>query len=133
MEQKTLIHWDSSYSIGVKEIDEQHKKLIDIINRLYSGFLSAQANKIIGDILQEVYDYTKFHFDYEEGLLTKNKYPTLREHKEEHEKFVSKTKEYLESHKKGSRVLTYEVMNFLRKWLVEHIAEEDKKYVSYLK
>ena len=133
MQQKILIHWDSSYSIGVKVIDEQHKKLIDIINKLYSGFLNAEANKILGDILQEVYDYTKFHFDFEENLLTKNQYPKLKEHIEEHEKFVGKTKEFLEIQRKGSKVLTYEVMNFLRKWLLEHIAEEDKKYVSYLK
>lgn len=129
---KILINWGDVYCIGNEEIDKQHKKLVDIINKLYTAFLRAEANQAVSLILEEMVDYTKYHFAYEEGLLKKISFPTLTEHIALHQKFVKRTQEFIQEHKQNSGVLSYDIMNFLRKWLMEHIADEDRKYVGYL-
>ncbi len=128
-----LINWSDVYVIGHDIIDKQHEKLVNIINKLYDAFLQGNANDIVGEVLQEMLDYTKEHFVYEEEVLRKMSYPKLKEHIKIHEGFVEKVKGYLVSYEKGKSLLSYEIMNVLRKWLMEHIGEEDKLYVKYLK
>ena len=128
-----LITWSPDYSVGNEEIDSQHKKLIEIINTLHDGMKAGKGKVILGDILDELTNYTGFHFAVEEKLFEKYNYPDTITHKQAHADMVERVLEFREGYVKGSSLLTLEIMNFLRDWLVNHIAKSDKNYSAYFK
>ena len=130
---KKLIIWSDAYSIGFKKIDEQHQRLVELINTLYDAFLSAKANDVIGDILDSMIKYTENHFKYEENIFQRINYPKKDEHKELHGLFLVKTLEFKQKFIAGTTTVSYETMYFLRDWLLKHIQGEDVKYVKYFK
>ena len=77
-----LITWDDKkYSVSVPSIDIQHKKLVDLINKLHNGMMTGTAKSLIKEIITELVDYTKTHFKYEEELLIKCGYDEFEQHK----------------------------------------------------
>ncbi len=126
-----LLTWNDSYSVKIKDIDLQHQKLIDLINELHDGMKSGQGSAVLGKILNELVNYTKFHFAFEEKLFEKYVYPDARTHKREHEDLVKQVLDYKESFDAGKSVLTIDIMNFLRDWLTKHISGSDKKYTPF--
>ena len=127
-----LITWNSTYSVNVKEIDLQHQKLIALINQLHDGMKAGKGKEIIGKILSDLADYTKFHFGYEEKLFDQTKYPDTMVQKRQHSDLVKQVVNYISKFQKGEAILTMELMNFLKDWLMNHIVATDKKYTSFL-
>ncbi len=78
-------------------------------------------------------NYVKTHFAFEEGLLTKNNYPELKQHKLEHETFVKKILEEAKNFETGKQFVPNHFVRFLRDWTLEHIAVSDKKYALFFK
>ncbi|NJK87318.1 MAG: hemerythrin family protein [Bacteroidales bacterium] len=117
--------------MGVEVIDKQHKKLFDLINILYHSFMNKTSDEKLNDVLKELLEYTKYHFEAEEKMLMEHGYPQLKEHISTHEAFVGKVIEFRHSHRKGGSI-TMTVMNFLRKWLSDHILEADRDYIKYI-
>ncbi len=126
-----FFQWTPELSVGIQDIDLQHKKLVDLINRLYDAIKSRQAGQILETILADLVDYTVTHFTYEEMFLDKNGYPELAAHKPKHNNFVAKIKQYMEDHKSGKLFLSTEIMDFLKDWLTSHIMGTDKEYAKY--
>ncbi|NOZ47817.1 MAG: hemerythrin family protein [Chlorobi bacterium] len=133
MEKKSLITWTEEYELGYNTIDEQHKKLVEIINNLYNAFVEAHAMDVISEILNEMLDYTAYHFKTEEDFFVKNNYPEMENHNKEHRLFVEKTKGFINKYSTQDANLTYDVMNFLRGWLLAHIQGSDREYSRYFK
>lgn len=129
---KTLIPWTDNFIIDSSIIDLQHKKLIDLINKLYSAFLEGQANNILSSIIDELADYTIYHFKEEEDFFERINYYRKDIHKKQHADFVQTVLDFKTKLSKHDVGLSYEIMNFLRDWLQKHILEADKKYVPYL-
>ena len=129
---ENLINWNESYSVGNSEMDEQHKKLIAIINKLFKSFKEGNAQNILSDILQEMIDYSNFHLNSEEKLLFKYDYPHKEEHEAKHQSFRNKTEELKELLKKGSEDAHYELIEYLKNWWTNHILVEDMKYSKFL-
>jgi hemerythrin len=127
-----LIEWNPAYSVKVETFDEQHKKLIDLINQLHEAMKSGQGVTVIGIVLQSLINYTDIHFTGEINLMQANGYPDLARHQAEHEKFVKELVEFQQKYQDGSALLTMEVLSFLTDWLVNHIQGEDKKYSPFL-
>ncbi len=130
----TLFEWDEEkYSVGVDEMDEHHKKIIDLINEMHSAMKEGEGNEKVGEILEEMRSYTDYHFKAEERYLEKNDYPSgkLKEQEDQHQKYVEKIEEYQDKIEEGSLSLSMEVMNFLKDWLSNHILEIDMKYKEY--
>ncbi|MCF6365326.1 MAG: bacteriohemerythrin [Bacteroidales bacterium] len=132
-EKKVLIRWNSTYELGHKEIDEQHMKLVDIINDFYNAFATAQAHEKIGGIIGELVNYTVFHFTAEEEIFKNSTYPETEQHIKTHKEFVDKLKKYHQEVKDGNMTTTYDLMTFLRDWLLEHIMGTDKNYLPHIK
>ncbi len=130
---REIIKWMPNYSVGSPLIDEQHKKLINLINKLYDAFLRNDHKDKILEIIEEMEEYTQFHFKTEEELFRKAGYSESTEHMKEHRDFEKKVVEFKEKYNKNKGALTYEVMSFLRNWLNNHILVTDKKYVEELK
>ena len=127
----TLIEWSEEYSVNCSEIDEQHKVLFDLINQLYSKFSDTDKDTIL-DILNELYKYTDEHFRTEEVLFDIYKYPYTEEHKKEHKDFVDKVAEFTKKFEEGDEMLTFDILFFLKDWIIEHILYSDRKYIDYL-
>ena len=127
-----LFPWKDTYNVNVGIVDSQHRVLVDLINELHHAMMSRSGKEQMGKILANLVSYTESHFKAEEGILLANQYPDLANHKIEHERFVKTIKEYQTKFQKNELGLTIEVMDFLKKWLVEHIMGVDKKYVPHL-
>ena len=114
-------------STGISEQDNQHKKLIELINQLNDGMQAGKGADILGKVLSELVNYTVFHFGYEEKLMTQHKYEDTPAHQAEHVKFVQTAGDFKKKFDSGSAVISVEIMNFLRDWLTNHIMKTDKK------
>jgi len=126
-----LIEWNNQYSVGLNLLDDQHKKLFQLLNTLHDAMKNGKGRDLLGKTLDELISYTVTHFRTEEELFDKHKYVGAIKHKAEHAEL---TKQAVDLKKRfdGGAVLTLEVMNFLRDWLNTHIMGSDKKYSSAL-
>jgi hemerythrin len=127
-----LIDWNNNYSVKVREIDEQHKKLVLMINVLHSSMKEGKGREIIGEILDELVKYTVYHFSFEESLFAKFGYADMRNHVSQHNNLVEKVKDFVAKYQSGSSIVTIELLNFLKDWLTNHIVGADKQYSAFL-
>ncbi len=128
------IVWNDTFSVHVPEIDDQHKKWIDIINELHDTLMRQQGKvllRITGETFRAMEEYSRFHFDYEEEYMRKINYPGLERHKQEHDDFRIKIVGYQKELEAGDLILNSEVMKILMNWLTQHILTQDKGYSSY--
>ena len=128
----TFFKWKDEYSVGIQKIDDQHKKLVEIINDFYTAFTENKTKEKMGDILNLLTDYTQYHFTTEEQYFIDSGYQETKEHVEEHEKFTKTVVGFVKDYQAGSSAVTYKLMSFLRNWLQNHILKEDKKYSEHL-
>ena len=128
-----LIEWKESYSVNVTEIDNEHKKLIELINNLHEAMMSGKSKEVMGKILDELIQYTLYHFATEEKFFDKYNYPESEIHKKQHADLVEQVAALQKKFKGGERVLTIDVLNFLKDWLNDHIIGSDIKYAHFLK
>jgi hemerythrin len=126
-----LITWRDSYSVKVPSIDEQHKKLIDLINRLHDAMSSGQGKAVLGGVVAELVAYTRTHFTYEESLMSRAIYPQLTAHRAAHRSLIEKVGGFT-AQVGADATTTIEMMTFLRGWLMEHIQKEDMAYSDSL-
>ena len=126
------IEWSPEYNVHIDKIDEQHKKLVGIINKLYESLADdARAKEFIGKVIEDLLDYTRYHFGAEEDLMKNSGHPNFLKHKAEHDSFVKKVLEFNESYEKGLiLVLRSDIIRFLRDWLLHHILTVDKNDFS---
>jgi len=122
-----LITWSNMLSTGIGEQDTQHKKLIELINQLNDAMQAGHGADVLGKVLNELVNYTVFHFGYEEKLMGQHKYEDTPAHKLEHTKFVQTVGDFKKKFDSGNAVISVEIMNFLRDWLTSHIMKTDKK------
>ncbi len=128
-----LITWTEALSVKIDSIDTQHKKLVDLINALHDAMKNGKGKEAIGATLDEVINYTQYHFKYEEDLMKKAGYEDLLNHKSAHDQLTRQVMDLNERYKSGNTAITVEVMNFLREWLNNHINGTDKKYSMQLR
>ena len=127
------VEWDNSLSVGVEAIDNDHKDLIELINKLFEAINTQYSNEILEEAFASLNHYVKDHFTHEEALMKKYQYPNLEEHILLHQGFVNelpKMKEKLFS--AGSYKTALNVYQFLADWLINHIIKEDLKYTQYI-
>lgn len=128
---KNLIDWTDDLSVGIEEIDEQHKILVGLLNRLYQAIITRTDNSVMNEILHELTEYTVVHFAVEESLMRIFDYPDYEEHKHHHQELTQQVFELKNKVKSGKTSVSMEVLNFLRHWLTNHIQMEDKRYSPF--
>jgi hemerythrin len=122
------ITWPEELNTGINVIDEQHKRIVTYINDLDDA-KSAGDTKKVGDVIDELVDYTVSHFAFEESLMEQANYPFLSPHKKVHELFVRRVGKFVERYKDGEDI-TDELHTMLSKWLINHIRNEDADYAN---
>jgi hemerythrin len=127
-----LLIWNQGMSVGVRVLDEDHKKLIAMINELHASMMEGHSNEVVGGVLRRLANYTVEHFQREEKLFAETGYPNAAAHKREHEKLKSQVMAEIQKFQAGTVGLGMETLNFLRDWLKHHIQESDKAYSAHL-
>jgi hemerythrin len=127
----TIMTWSDALSVNIKEIDDQHKKLVSMVNQLHAAMLKGEGKTVVGPILAELTAYTVYHFSTEEEYMEKYAYPNLHSHRLEHQRFVKRVGEFKTSYDAETIGLSNEVMHFLADWLKDHIQGTDKKFSPY--
>ncbi len=127
----SLISWSDSYSVRVASFDEQHKKLIVLIDELYHAMKQEKTKDVMENLLKELAKYTVYHFKGEEELMLQYNYPEMVTHKKEHDVFVKMITDYQDQFIAGKKTISLELFNFLCDWLINHINGTDKKYGAF--
>lgn len=128
-----LTQWCSEYSLGIDEIDGQHKGLINCISALESSIENPDEKQrwaAVHYAIVQLSDYTRIHFTVEESVMRVLGYPGLDAHIAQHGVFVAYLKE-MERKSITHDVREEEIVSFLRKWLLNHILVDDKNYATY--
>ena len=127
-----FFNWDAKFSVGVASVDEQHKKLVGMVNTLYDAMQVGKANDVIGKLLSDLITYTKTHFADEEKLMQTNGYPDFAAHKQLHDALTKQVIATEQAFKAGKAPSAVELGKFLKDWLINHIQGTDKKYGPFL-
>lgn len=126
------IQWDQKLSVGIAQIDMQHKKLVSMINEMYQAMSEGKGNDVMGKVLNDLVTYTRTHFATEEKLMQSNAYPDFAAHKAVHDKLTAQVGQMQTDFQAGKVALSTKVTSFLKDWLVKHIMGTDQKYVPFL-
>ena len=127
-----LFHWQDEYGVGLLEIDQQHRLLINLINDLYMAIHENKSTEATADFLKRLKEYTLMHFATEKEIMRGNNYPGLDDHLSQHDEMILKLAEVESKHDCGKFGLCSELIIFLREWLTKHICECDKALAKYI-
>ncbi|CDI03826.1 putative hemerythrin-like protein [Candidatus Competibacter denitrificans Run_A_D11] len=130
--KKDFIEWSDALSVGVEEVDQQHKGLAQMVNELNGAIHGGWGKETRDDIIVKLLEYTRVHFATEESLMSISNYPHLKEHKKQHENLIDIVKAYVKKYNENPEASNYEFLFFLKRWLVEHIMKDDKLMGEYL-
>jgi hemerythrin len=125
------IEWNESLSVGVRLLDEQHKRLIGMINRLMADPQVETRSETISDLLNAMTTYAQEHFEAEEQLMEKHGYPQTEEHTAQHHAFRRKTGELCMATMSAVGNVPESILQYLRDWLVGHILKSDMAYKPF--
>ena len=128
---KDLI-WDDSLSVQIPEIDEDHRRLVDLFNILNHSVMEGDAANYIEAVLEELICCTVWHFSHEERLMLKYGYKGLVEHKTEHQELIESARAVQQKFLQEGKPVSNEDIQFLEHWLTGHILSADMELGSYL-
>lgn len=128
-----FITWTTKNKINIPMIDDQHKMLFDLLNRLHSAVSAGHEQGAIGTILDELIDYTVYHFNTEEEIFQQHEFPMLEEHQKEHNHLTQQALDLQTQFKKGSATISFEILDFLHDWLMDHTAGLDMEFGNFMR
>jgi len=126
------IVWGDILSVGVDEIDEDHRKLVGIFNILNHSVMEGESPAYLAAVLEELINCTVWHFSHEERLMLKYGYEESEEHKAEHQELIKSAKKLQQEILQADKPVADEQVDFLENWLTEHILTADMRLGSYL-
>lgn len=129
----TLIAWSSTFSVNIKIFDEQHKNIVTYINEIHNTYRDNNDKAYLEKMLDKLYAYVNDHLAVEEEYFAKYNYPDQEKHIKEHQRYVENITKFQQKfeEEQDSKEAMLELLNFLSKWLMTHIQETDKAYISF--
>lgn len=122
-----LVQWSDEYSVGIDEVDEQHRGLINLVNRAHAAVIEHASSADVETLVHALEAYTVQHFRDEEGYMEAARYPKLPQHRQAHAAFIERV-----AAEKAKLLAGYplqlDLVRFLRDWLVNHILRMDKEF-----
>lgn len=128
----SIFSWNKSYEIGIEKIDEQHKNLVEIISHLFESMKVGLGYKEINPTIEQLRDYTIYHFTEEEKYMKEINYPEISEHIESHQYFIEIVQDFAKRQLEGEIALSLKLLDFLKNWLLNHILVTDKKIAIFV-
>jgi hemerythrin len=126
------IEWKEEYATGVAIIDDQHRHLVEIIDKFHDALQRGKGSRQMNEILKDLIGYTQEHFETEERLLAEAGYEQLKLHQSQHRQLLQKVERFQFEFNATGRRITGEMQEFLAYWLVTHILRDDLSYVPCL-
>ena len=123
--------WTQELETGIKEIDSQHRQFVNLINELDDAIKTSNADGI-KHVIEGVLNHTVTHFEFEEELMRKAEFPSLKSHQRSHEFFMRKIAVLRGNFHAGENVSQL-LLSTLKGWLVSHIKGEDRDYIDSVK
>lgn len=128
-----LMTWDESFSVGNLLLDSDHHILINLLNQLHDALDTGQSREVVGSVVNVLAEYVEHHFRREEAILMRVGYPEREAHGLQHRKLEERFSGIRNRWQAGERsALGEEVLEFLKKWLTDHILVSDKAYRPWL-
>jgi len=124
----SLFEWTPDFSVSVQRFDNDHKKLISLVNTLNQAMTEGRGRAVVEATLNELTDYAKRHFAGEEEAMKRANYPGLEAHVAEHRALAEQVGKYLAEWKKNASTSPVDLLFFLRGWLEKHILHSDRLY-----
>ncbi len=132
-EKNKFLEWKDEFSVGIEVIDNDHRKLLNLINQFQTAVLYRTGREFEEEAMNELVDYTRTHFKREEELMQEHGYPDFDAHLAEHKKFIGEVEAMITLYKeKGNRTTLQKAVVFLREWLINHIMGTDQAYSGFL-
>ncbi|TVR91519.1 MAG: hypothetical protein EA428_05580 [Spirochaetaceae bacterium] len=131
LQSTDMLKWSEDYAVSVRVFDEHHKKLFTLVDKLYQGLQAGTSREALITLFDELIDYTGYHFATEEKAFEHFDYPGCEEQKKQHADLVRRVIDLRADMEKGKSMVSVEVMEMLRDWLVKHIKGCDKKYAAF--
>jgi hemerythrin len=128
-----MYKWTSDLSVGNHLIDSEHQHLFGLLDNFYESLKGKQAPMDLLALIKGLLDYAEVHFADEEAYMIQVDYPEINKHQQLHRDFMLKATDFYDKLKSGKLLLTLEVTNFIKDWLVSHIKGEDMKVVKFAK
>ncbi len=129
---KPLIVWREEFSVGDAAMDNDHKKLVRMINDMHSALREKRGDNAVQKLLDRLKQYVEYHFHAEEALMEKANYPGLNAQKSAHQKFLQTVVAMESRWHEGDKSIPSAMMQTLQTWLVDHIVKMDKQYSGFL-
>jgi len=133
MANQVLFSWEDSYNVGIQEVDEQHQVLVTLLNQLHTAILEHHGKKTSREILDQLAEYTRTHFLLEESLMRVTHYPGFDIHKQQHEDLIKQVHDLQTKLDQENVAITFELLHFLKNWLMQHINESDQRFGKHFK
>lgn len=122
------LKWEDKYSVGVLEIDDQHKRMFAVINELLDAIDTGTTEEHLENIINSLVKYKIFHFATEENYFKKFNYEFTEEHTNKHREFNDKLAILQKKYPKYTVEFAFELIDFLEDWLINHLMVQDQKY-----
>ena len=126
------LQWSYVLSVGNDEIDADHHRLVDLFNMLNHSVTQGDAPDYLAAVLEELINCTAWHFSHEERLMLKYRYEGLAAHRHEHQELIKSVRELQQKILRADKFSPDEDLEFLERWLTEHILSTDMRLGSYL-
>lgn len=127
----TFMTWSEDLSVN-DEIDAQHKRLFDIVNELHASVTAGAERSALTRVFNELIDYTIEHFQTEERSFAALAYPDALTHKKEHDDLTAQVVKLQNQFVEGDLVISFELLDFLHDWLMNHTSDSDIKFKRFL-
>ena len=130
-----LVTWSSTFSCGIKLIDDQHKELVALVNDMFNHSTgdAKQEHDYFNKVIQQATNYIKVHFATEEKIMRAVQYPGYAAHKRCHDSFVLEVLDNIRIYEEEKYNTLFSFTKFLKNWVLSHIAVMDKQYFLYIK
>ena len=126
------IEWTEALSVGVSDVDDQHRQIIGLINRFEDSVRDSVGTAAVRSCIDSLVDYAGVHFRDEEAILESLQFPGLAKHKLFHQYFVARVKVFSDRFSSGEPDVPEDLLTFLKLWLVDHIMVSDQEYAAYV-
>ena len=128
-----FINWSEEFITGIASIDDQHRHLVDLVNKFEEASRRGRGSRVMADILNDLVGYTQEHFAHEERIMAESGFPATAQHTARHRQLLQKVERFQYEFEHEGRRVTAEVRDLLRYWINSHILQDDMAYAEHLK
>lgn len=128
-----LLDWKPTYAIHVPQLDDQHRRIVDLINSVHDSMKGGGSREHLQDALHRLLDYTTTHFADEEAMMAESGFNRVEEHRVSHAKLIADVHGFCERFERSAspQLLAHDLFLFLKNWLSVHIQQEDREYGNF--